>query len=298
MYEAKVLADSISPEGIRLITTQATFPRLILAEFNTHRVFSRNSASSRAIPTEKLLEQVRNNPFVPEVFYERVKGMGQGEPVKDQKRARRAWLLARDHALNAVHSLSDFHNVAKSQANRLLEPFMWHTVIVTATEWDNWFNLRAPVGDIVDKNFPAQPEIQKIAIMMRQVMRASKPQLVKYDQWHLPLVTEKPKHEDELYWPMISAGRCARVSFDTHENFEPEDRSYGRAQSLEENGHMSPDEHPARPLMPGEMKQDTGNFKGWVQLRKLIPWEANPMAHIEGRKPWDEIEPSFANVEA
>lgn len=301
MYEAKVLADSISPDGVRLITTQATFPRFILAEFNTHRVLSRNSASSRAIPTEKLVEQVEQNPFVPEVFFKRVKGMGQGEPFdeKGQELCRVDWNIARREALNAVFRMNH-SGVAKSQVNRLLEPFMWHTVICTATSWDNFFNLRAPVGDEVDYDFPAQPEIQKIAIMMRQVMRASKPKRIDYGQWHLPLLTQSEIEEvgedvylsktPDIYWPMISAGRCARVSFDTHENYEEFWKSYQRAEKLEGDGHMSPDEHPARPLEPSEGATfDTGNFEGWVQLRKLIPHEANPMAAIEGRKSWDAV---------
>jgi hypothetical protein len=82
MYDVKVLADSIyglsSGQTARITTMQVTFPRFILAEINTHRAFSRNSASSRAIPTEKIIEQVVTNPFIPETFNRRVKGMGVG----------------------------------------------------------------------------------------------------------------------------------------------------------------------------------------------------------------------------
>jgi thymidylate synthase ThyX len=303
MYEAKVLADSISPEGIRLLTVQATFPRFILAEFNTHRVFSRNSASSRAIPTEKLLERVDNEPFIPEAFHKRIKGMGQGEALEDQFGARVIWLGAKAHAMEAAQSLLEM-GVAKSIVNRLLEPFMWHTVIVSATSWDNFFALRAPVGDEVDYDFPAQPEIQKIAIMMRQVMRQSHPSVIHNplgdnhpllepqtlapgEAWHLPLVSpvEIDHHrEDERYWPMVSAGRCARVSYDTHENYESPDASFERAERLLASGHMSPFEHVARVACFTHDGQ--ANFNGWQQLRSEFSNEEN-FALVEGRDPWE-----------
>src|SRR5436305_974681 len=106
-YSATVLADSLSPSGTRLITLLVTFPRFILAEMNTHRVFSRNSASSRAIPPEKLIERVRTDPFVPETFNQRVKGMNVGDPLaaENQGYAREWWLSARDAAVDAAEGL-------------------------------------------------------------------------------------------------------------------------------------------------------------------------------------------------
>ena len=139
MYAVKILADSIAPSGVRLTTMEITFPRFILAEINTHRALSRNSASSRAIPTEKNIERALQSPFIPE-FNERVVGMGVGDvlPDAEQAHARNAWLAARNSAVAAARALL---HVDKSRANRLLEPFMWQTAIVSATDWANFFRL-------------------------------------------------------------------------------------------------------------------------------------------------------------
>lgn len=304
-YAAKVLADSLSPDGVRLLTIQATFPRFILAEVNTHRMFSRNSASSRAIPTEKQIERVRINPFVPETFNKRVKGMGVGEAFSDEEfdAARTVWLKAADEACAAAEILNEM-GLDKSRANRLLEPFLWHTAIISSTEWDNFFGLRDHPA--------AQPEFQIVARMMRAAIDASVPQRLEYGQWHLPLITEEEltdlcwirQHQpDEIngrLWKlkMISAGRCARVSFDTHENWESWEKSIDRATMLAGNGHFSPFEHVARPIEPWDIDDDTianvvsnsvrtqevvgfepdsafcGNFRGWVQARAEIPHQS------------------------
>lgn len=302
-YEAQVLADSVSPHGPRLFTIQATFPRFILAEVNTHRVFSRNSASSRAIPPEKLIERVRENPFVPETFNRRVKGMGVGAEVEDYHYtdAVFAWLESRDQAVASAEKLSSI-GIDKSRINRLLEPFMWHTAIITSTEWDNFFALRCPPGEKATIDFPAQLEFQKIAILMRRAMRASESREVDYGQWHLPLIdpdevqqvdpSEITSRTDEdagwIFWARVSAGRCARVSFDTHENYEDPFDSYARqSDRLESNGHLSPAEHPATPNDPLQWNaKSRSNLRGWTQLRKLIPDEDNLVGVLEGRPAW------------
>ena len=295
-YDAQVLADSISPDGVRLTTLMVTFPRFILAEVNTHRMLSRNSASSRAIPTEKIIERVQSDPFIPETFNKRVKGMGVGASLaeKDMAEARKAWLFGRDKAVLAARVLVDL-DVDKSRANRLLEPFMWHTAIISATEWDNFFALR--------DHEAAQPEFRITAQAMKEAMAGSLPVELEPGQWHLPMITdgelkqlcdlrqdpykapEQIAHElDSL--KLISAGRLARVSFDTHELMEPHADSIQRAQRLMGNGHFSPFEHVARPAeyedddMSLEIGEDIsyqtffGNFRGWVQMRKEIPHES------------------------
>lgn len=148
--EAKILADSISEKGDRITTYLLTFPRIILAEFNTHRAFSRNSASSRAIPFKKMVESVEKNPFIPIAWQKDHKGMQGTEylsdvpaGVSDKEFAIDMWLEARDAAVGNAKILNDT-GVTKQLCNRLLEPFMWHTVIVTATEWENFFALRCP----------------------------------------------------------------------------------------------------------------------------------------------------------
>lgn len=283
-YKAVVLADSISELGHRLITVEVTFPRFILAEVNTHRVFSRNSASSRAIPPERLIERVIEDPFIPETFNKRVKGMGVGEQLTGsaQIQSEASWLRARDMAVIYAKELITF-NVDKSRVNRLLEPFLWHTAIISSTEWDNFFALR----DHPD----AQPEFQITAGVMLDAMRASNPELVNNDEWHLPLITpsERGACEEEAinweYMAMVSAGRCARVSFDKHGEYEPIADSHARARKLKESGHLSPFEHPATPV---STDKGNGNFRGWKQLRKTIPYEENLVGHKEGRPAWDQ----------
>lgn len=275
MFSTRILADSVNPDGVRLTTFEATFPRFILAEVNTHRMLSRNSASSRAIPTEKQIERVREHPFVPLTFNERVKGMGVGEVHEDQERCRMIWLSARNRAVEAADGLNQI-GVDKSRVNRLLEPFMWHTAIISATEWDNFFGLR--------DHEAAQPEFRMIAGMMREAMAASEPmQFATIDAWHLPLVTEWER-ENILSWEklkLMSASRCARVSFDKHTESEEIEATLERARRLMTSvpAHLSPFEHVARPSDASPLF--CGNFRGWIQMRKEIANESNALKMIE-----------------
>ncbi len=295
-YEAKILADSVSPDGVRLVSVSATYPRIIHSELMTHRVFGRNAASSRAIPPEKTIERVQNHPFVPD-FYRRTKGMGHGPPLNehDAGLAATAWLTARDKVVQNCLVLLDL-DVDKASINRLLEPFSWITTIITATEWSNFLALRQPSNDdpVPQLDFPARAEFQIIARLMRDAMRDSTPvELSKHD-WHLPLVgvDEHTKNEPgqyDLWWARVSAGRCARVSFDTHGRYEDPEKSIERFARLSGSAHWSALEHPARPLCVVDYNSDldqkilsnrfepsasprhdfVGHLKGWVCLRKL-----------------------------
>jgi thymidylate synthase ThyX len=303
-FEAKVLADSVSPAGHRLTTLEATFPRFILAEFNTHRVFSRNSASSRAIPVAKQLRRVLDDPYVPIEFGSNKPGMQAGPALTGASRdaAEAEWLKARDDAVRHVLGLitspenvagfADLHeclaaaegslkeppgewlNVHKQVANRLLEPFMWHTVIVSSTTWENFFNLRCHPD--------AQPEIRLVATKMRDSLERSVPTRLEPGEWHLPLVGEAEREEvssaDEL--AKISIGRCARVSYLTHAGSRDLSADVALYDRLLESGHMSPLEHVSRPMTPAELQEGewSGNFQGWIAHRKLIPGESNPLA--------------------
>lgn len=304
-FDAKVFADSRSPTGYRLTTLEATFPRFVLAEFNTHRVFSRNSASSRAIPIAKQLRRVLEDPYVPIEFGSNQPGMQAGPALAGEKReaAEREWLRARDDAVRRVVGLvadsgvvsaddnllqvlqrvedlireraqpAGWLNVHKQVANRLLEPFMWHTVIVTATEWQNFWNLRCHAD--------AQPEIRLIAEKMRVAVEASEPAELDWDEWHLPLVRPEDRQEPNSIEDLVkvSAGRCARVSYLTHAGRRDLQADIELHDRLLESGHMSPLEHPAQPLTESELKESewSGNFRGWRSYRKLLPAEANPL---------------------
>lgn len=259
-YACNVLADSIGPHDIRITTLEVTFPRPYLAELNTHRALSRNSESSRAIPTEKQIERVYRNPYIPE-FRERAKGMGGGDYLtgEEYQRARSVWLAARDEAAQRAEALL---KVAKDDANRLLEPFMWHTAIITATDWDNFLNLR-------DHEAAAVP-MQRLARMVRGALKDSEPRTLAFGDWHLPMLS--PEERDSDTAPFVSAGRCARSSYSTHHAPETPEESVARWERLSAAGHWSPAEHPAQ--CADTYYHHIGNFRGWKQLRKFYPNEA------------------------
>lgn len=303
-FHAEVLADSISPDGVRLTTVVATFPRFILSEVNTHRTLSRNSASSRAIPTEKQIQRVLDDPFVPMTFNQRIKGMGVGDVLDPQYQtmARAEWLGARDSAVRHASFINDL-NVDKSRVNRLLEPFLWHTAIISATEWSNFFALRDHPA--------AQPEFQEIARMMQVSIEESEPKQLNYGWWHLPLVSDLELRDlcavrqnllgdDDRdivgFYKKISASRCARVSFDKHTEGESFEATIQRADRLltAVPPHLSPFEHVARPLEPEDYgtyyhgcspeEAYVGNFRGWVQMRKEIKDEDDARKIIDAAK--------------
>jgi len=278
MYDAKILADSISPLGHRLVTFQITFPRIILAEFNTHRVMSRNSASSRAIPVPKRIKAILEAPFVPTAVGANQRGMEAGAALEDkaQEQCREVWLDAMKDAVKHAERLVEI-GVHKQWANRLLEPFAWHTVIVTATEWENYFKLRVSEH--------AQPEIFTVSDMMQKVLADSTPKELQYGGWHLPLfgtdfgdsmpLLDQPKATWD-YAVKLSVARCARVSYLTHDGKRDPAADITLYKRLTSAGHMSPTEHAARPMTVAErsMSEWCGNFRGWVQHRKEIPGEA------------------------
>jgi len=299
---AKIIADSISPDGVRLTTMEVEMPRIVLAEFNTHRVFSRSSASSRAIPVESMIRRVVEDPYIPGEWGVNGKGMqAHGEAsVESSARAESEWLAARDSAVVAAQRLLRL-GIHKQTTNRLLEPFMWHTVIVTATEWANFYNLRC--------NPLAHPALRDTAEAMRTVQAASTPNPIAYGDWHLPYHRKSLDSDlaiEDL--PKVCVARCARVSYLTHDGLRDPAKDVELHDSLLANGHMAPLEHVARPMGHGESTElvattgawsltfregrgiDTrdmaspdrtfsGNFRGWVQYRKTIEGEADILAH-------------------
>lgn len=291
-YDVKILADSITERGDRITTMEVTFPRFVLSEFNTHRMFSRNSASSRAIPVSKIIDRVNNDPALPVWWGKYQKGMSASvelpEPAREE--AKRLWLQARDKAVQYAIDLKDMggvdEGVHKQVTNRLLEPWMWQTCIVTATEWSNFYALR------ISKH--AQPEIKVVATMMRDAQNSSTPSLLTDDQWHLPLVREEDRlaalsSDDPDFLLKLSTARCARVSYLTHDGKRDLEADVSLHDTLVSSGHMSPCEHPARPMTDGEYAENDafcGNFKGWIQYRKQLVnesdyglWESDLQVH-------------------
>lgn len=256
---AKVIEDSISPHGDRLTTMEVRLHRYVLAELNTHKAPSRNSASSRAIPLRKQIERVMDEPAIPLVWPSEQSGMQGGEPLSDyaRKQAEHLWRKA---AADAAESAARMHALGirederlhKSVANRLLEPFLMHTVVMTSTAWQNFFGLRDHEN--------AQPEIAVPARMMREAYEVSEPTKLTYGQWHLPYIQdedfeiaeERVGLDTRAVWHhlvKISSARCARVSYLTHDGKRDHQADldlYDRLTSARPM-HASPLEHVATP---------------------------------------------------
>lgn len=170
MIKAQIVADSLSPQRDRLISVLATFPRIILAEVNTHRMLSKNTSSSRAIPFYKMIQAIQENPFIPTAWQKEHKGMQgteyfQSEDGDNIHKLTEAWLVGRDVAVQVAQGLTN-SKVTKQLANRLLEPFMWTTMLITGTlkgGWDNFFELRCPqyYFEPEEKSFKSRKEWMK-----------------------------------------------------------------------------------------------------------------------------------------
>lgn len=266
MYEAKIIKDSVAKKAltgelVRLTTMQVCFPRFILAEFNTHRVFSRNSASSRAIPVKLRLEQVRAKPFIPEAFTKNQRGMQASDVVDDQEAAIAVWLQLRDHAVKAAEDLVAL-GVHKQHANRVLELFSWHTVVVTATEWDNFMAQRTHAG--------AQPEMQIIANLMYEALKNSEPTLLTEGEWHLPYADD-PKAPGAIQQSVV---RCAAVSYERQDVERTFEEVVERHNTLKDSAHWSPLEHQAQAIKAfGDYKISNLAYP-WLQYRKKFAGEA------------------------
>jgi thymidylate synthase ThyX len=257
-YSARILADSVNPVGNRLTTMLVTYPRLVHAEHLRHRVFSFSVMSSRAIPVSKMIEQVETDPVMPVYWGKNRSGMQANEELEHPERtaAEMIWLSARDRAVNTALCLNDLH-VHKALVNRLLEPWQWVTVIVSATEWANFFHLRCHPD--------AQPEIRKIAEMMRELYEASRTFECEPGEWHLPLISLDDADLSAEDLRKASVGRCARVSYLTHSGTRDPQADIDLCDRLAASGHWSPFEHVAMAL---DEPTRVGNLIGWRQFRK------------------------------
>jgi thymidylate synthase ThyX len=268
-FSARILLDSIAPNGVRLTTMEVRYPRFIHSEMMTHRVFSRNAASSRAIPIKKMIAAVREDPAMPIFWGKNRSGMVAREEVDGQARrlAELEWRRALDNALQTAERLSDSSiDLHKQLVNRILEPFAWITVIITATEWANFFAQRC--------HEDAQPEIAYVARLMRERYRASTPQHVPLGGWHTPLIVEDEHDLPTEERKKISVARCARVSYLTHDGRRDRRKDlelYDKLLQGGANGHWSPFEHVATPAESADAR--SGNLRGWRQFRKEFPRE-------------------------
>lgn len=282
---AKVITDSVSPVGIRLVTMQLEYPRFVHSELMTHRVFSRNAASSRAIPIQKMIEQVKNNPAMPVHWGKNQSGMQAREELEywepqlesfydghrtqhefvysPRDQAIHIWQGARLDAIKHAERMIRM-GVHKQIVNRLLEPWQNMQTIVTATEWTNFYNLR--------RHPDAQPEIKALADAMWEAMETSIPQKLQLGEWHLPYINAsvddviRASSVDQMKkW---STARCARVSYLNHDKSNPDlVKDVDLHDKLLESGHFSPFEHQAT---PGEADKMYANFRGWQSYRSQL----------------------------
>jgi thymidylate synthase ThyX len=305
---AKVVADSISKEGVRLTTLQLRYPRMVHADFMTHRVFSRNGRSSRAVPFKTLVKEA---PYIPH-FMLNQGGMVATQELDDDDyaMAHTIWLEAVEACKRAATELSELgggKGVHKQWVNRMLEWFGYIDVLVSSTDWANFIELRDDVG--------AQPEIIELAKQIQIAMRDSSPVLMQPGAWHMPYIDidtimevrnlVEPKHPK---WQLrhgaestnaqfqldcldilrkISVARCARLTikpFDGDGSIDKELKRYDLLM-VSKPVHASPAEHIATPDVPAEYgfsldfpsiaswenQHEHGNFYGWRQFRKMIP---------------------------
>lgn len=307
---ATILADSITPEGKRITSFELEYPRYIHAEVMTHRMFSRNAASSRAIPVSKVIKQVYTNPATPLFWGSTKPGMQAGAELSgfDLAQAKVVWSNAADSAAEESENLFNL-GLHKQHANRITEPFQQYKVVLTATEFDNFFHLRCHPD--------AQPEIRMLAEAMYKTMQDSTPMKLYANEYHLPYIVTTRSSKGTIEYRTtsneflslaeaikVSSSCCAQVSYRIL------DDSIDKAISIydrlveSEPVHASPFEHQATPMdtydsllitsntveggypepytdftydwQPGVTHMDSkcnlwsGNFQGWIQHRQLI----------------------------
>lgn len=299
---ARLIAHSVNlnPSGTvdesqEIATFELTYPRFIHSELMTHRVFSRNAASSRAIPVRRMIEMVKEDPAMPIHWGRNQPGMQAKEELShnEQLAAKADWLKAAKNAAEVAESLNE-KGVHKQIVNRILEPFQFMKTIVTSTELANWFWLR----DHED----AQPEIKEVARAMVEVLLSSMPEPLKAGEWHTPYVGHMMDEDGDLRYyididgetitlPLeqalrVSSSCCAQVSFRAlDESLEKAEKIYSMLVESEPV-HASPFEHQATPINPVDLVSEipsgvthvdkhsrlwSGNFKNFIQHRQLIP---------------------------
>jgi hypothetical protein len=281
--KAKVLCHSENPAYYELITLEVTFPRFILAEWNTYGSIAKNASSSRAINTKKYRERVENDPSMPVWWGKQQEGMSAAVEVDEATRSliQQDWDRARHYLLD-FHRRNEERGLHKQLLNRALELWAWVTVVATA-------NLEAWQHLLFERNHPdAQPEFRAIAIEIERALEKSTPTRLEVGQWHLPYIYQKDRdevsatylHDAEYALAKISSARCARASYLTQHGV----RDLSKDVALFEEtlvpdqdcdpdarpGHYSPTEHPAQALSDGER---SGRFQGFKQMRKMFPYE-------------------------
>lgn len=259
----KIVADSISPFGCRLTTGIFSYWRAIHGEMLTHRALSRNSASSRAIPAPKMIQMIDEDPFVPIWWGKAEPGMQAFAEVEDKQACIDWWLegkrLMVEHAKKGLAL-----GLHKQIVNRVTEAYMRITIICSFTDPNNLLSLR--------HHKDAEPHFQELSGKIKLALNNSQPRALQVGEWHLPLVDfddeiDKTLSPEDLI--KVSVGRCARVSYLTHEGKREPSKDIELHDKLivQEPLHASPAEHQAQAMPNGRYY---GNFRGWRQYRKTF----------------------------
>lgn len=265
MFRVRIVAHTVSSFGNDIVTFEIEMPKSYVAEFNTHKAeIERNSASSRAVPTSKIIQHINVEPVVPHEWRYNSKGMAPQEhmSLEDATEATKIWLEAKDAILPYVYRLQEL-NADKQRINRLLEPWMWTVIVCTMTGSGgigvpNFFGLR-------DKP-DVQPEFALIAKMMHNLYHRSKPH---YDELHLPYVTLEERFElslTDIEFALVSSARCGRVTYYKQGEQRDVREEMDRAIKFFQSGHFSPLRHAS---FSGEDKW-YGNMYGWIPVSKII----------------------------
>lgn len=259
--EAKVVAASTRDCEHHIHTLQLKYPRFIHGEFLTHRAFERNSSSSRAIPVRKLLAQVWSDPAMPIHWGQNQPGMQAKSQLAGFKlwAVKRIWRTTGKVACVFAWTLMKL-SLHKQIANRVLEPWQWMHTVVTATDWDNFFELRIHPD--------AQPEIKELAERMKEAIDTCNIQVLTDGEWHLPYVLHTERRLPLETRKQISAARTARVSYLTHDGKHPDiEQDVALFQRLAGSRprHYSPLGHQARPA-----EGRHANLNGWKSFRREI----------------------------
>jgi Thymidylate synthase complementing protein len=291
----KIIADSYNPfTNSRVTTYELEYPRYIHAEIMTHRLFSRNAQSSRAVPVKAALLHIQTNPVYPIEYGRNKAGMSSVEALNPEEVAQvqNIWKNAAEAAVDASMSLNDI-GLHKQWANRLTEPFATIKVIITATEFDNFFWLR------IDPD-AAQPEIVELAEQMYSAFKKNQPVILKNNFWHVPYVYWEEVGDKQVFFDgsgnviseevalKISASCCAQVSY------RKLDDSLEKALDIYQKlfsgpkPHMSPVEHQAKCF-----RDDLVEYGVWMQ-----PWEQG-ITHVDRQgNPWSNNLKGFIQYRA
>ena len=249
------------PKVPDIAAVQLRYPRFIHAELMTHRVFSRSASSSRAIPVMRLIRDVLYDPAMPVEWGSNQPGMQAGAALTGWRQAlvKTAWLAAMYFCV-ALAWIAAKAGAHKQIVNRIIEPWSHISVIVTATEWENFFDLRChPAAD---------PTMRALAVAIEREILYTRATQLDAGDWHTPYVDD----HDGIIPDVLdaSAARCARVSYLNHDNSQPNHaKDLDLAEKLKSAKHMSPFEHQALACDPS-VGGNRNFHAGWAQYRSMV----------------------------